>query len=109
MGAYEVIRSAAAPPSGRFPNTVRDDAGSEVSEVLQRLLAVSLGSVSAVSGSPVLINGNQVLEAKGYLSHQGETWETKGEDSAAVIKGGLEGWVVRNRAPVLIPNTLEYD
>ncbi len=83
--------------------------GWKTQDVLKRMLAVSLESVRAASGSAVLINGDLVSAATGYLSHRGKTWETRGEDLGLVLDSGLAGWVVRNKKPVLIPNTHDDD
>lgn len=78
---------------------------SKVKMALKRMLSLSLESVRATSGSAVLVGGDKITAATGYLSHDGQTWETKGEDLELVLNAGLAGWVIRNKQPALIPDT----
>lgn len=79
-----------------------DDSGNE--RVVQRLLALSVESVGALSGCAVLVDKNAKARA-GYLTYQGRLWEAAGETFEEVLEHGLAGWVILNQKPVLIEST----
>lgn len=81
-----------------------DDNGNE--RVVQRLLALSVESVGALSGCAVLVDENAKARA-GYLTYQGRLWEAAGETLEEVLEHGLAGWVMLNQKPVLIKSTAD--
>lgn len=76
--------------------------------LLQRMLSLSVSSVQAISGSIVFLNENREPEL-GFMVHRNHLWETKPADFEEMFQHGLAGWVVENRQPVLVNNTLEDD
>lgn len=75
------------------------------SDILKRLLTLSLESVQAASGSVLFVDGDLATADTGILCYDGQTWETKGENLDLLLSTGLAGWVIRNKMPALVPDT----
>ncbi len=76
------------------------------SELLQRMLELSLKSVGGVSGSIIRFNElGEVVDAA--LAYSGKTEEPNIRQLSETVKQGLAGWVYENRQAALIPSTRE--
>jgi capsular exopolysaccharide synthesis family protein len=77
-----------------------------MSELLQRILQMTLESVGASSGSII------VLDEKGEAMEGVMICDGKGQPQTAeqlkdIVERGLAGWVIENRRPVVLDNTHE--
>lgn len=75
-------------------------------DLLQRVLQFCLRYVDAVSGSVLLFNEKEeaTLAALAYMDKT-EVYATR--NLSDILHQGLAGWVVKNRQPVLVPDTLD--
>ena len=76
--------------------------------LLQRVLQFCLRRLDAVSGSVLLFNEERVATkaALAYLDKV-EVYAARNLDD--ILRRGLAGWVVKNREPVLVPDTLDEE
>jgi D-sedoheptulose 7-phosphate isomerase len=78
--------------------------GGEADVVLQRILGLTLVAMQAASGSLIVLNQSREVVAAA-LAYAGTVRPAQGLEET--VQRGLAGWVVENRQPVLIANTLE--
>jgi len=72
--------------------------------VLARVLQLSANNVGAERG--VLIVLDEALNpVQAVIVYQGQLMQYKDEDVHAILRGGMAGWVLRNRQAVLIGDT----
>jgi D-sedoheptulose 7-phosphate isomerase len=74
--------------------------------LLQNLLQFCLRSLDAVSGSVLLFNEKEEV-ARAALAYMDKVEVSSARNLVDILHQGLAGWVVRNRQPVLVPDTLE--
>ncbi|MDW8325334.1 MAG: polysaccharide biosynthesis tyrosine autokinase [Anaerolineales bacterium] len=78
----------------------------DLRELMERILRMTLESVGATSGSIIAVNEvNEPLE--GILIYDGKAQTHTPEQLREVVQQGLAGWVIENRRPVKLDNTLE--
>lgn len=77
-----------------------------LSELLGRILKLTLETVGANSGSLVVLDEHGEA-AEGTYFHQGKLHAHTAEQLAETLEGGLAGWVLENREAALLPNVLE--
>ncbi|MEJ2304429.1 MAG: SIS domain-containing protein [Anaerolineales bacterium] len=76
--------------------------------LLQRVLQFCRKSVDAHSGCVLLVNEKEEA-TQAALAYMDKVEVYATQHLADILEGGLAGWVVKNRRPVLVPNTLEDD
>ncbi len=76
----------------------------DLTVVLQRVLALSMRTIGAVSGSIIVVNdeGNPV---ESTIIYEDTILDHSTEQIRSLLEGGLAGWVVNNRQPALVLNT----
>jgi len=75
-------------------------------ELLGRLLVFAMASLGAASGSTIVVGENgEVVDAA--LAYGGQVQLAAAEGLAETLERGLAGWVMQNRSPVVVPNTLQ--
>ncbi len=72
--------------------------------VLQRVLALSMRTIGAVSGSIIVIN-DEGEPVESTIIYEDEILEHSNARINKILTGGLAGWVVENRQPALVLNT----
>ena len=72
--------------------------------VLQRVLALSMRTIGAVSGSIIVIN-DEGQPVESTIIYEDDILDHSAEQISKLLKGGLAGWVVSNRQPALVLNT----
>lgn len=78
----------------------------DLRELMERILRMTLDSVGGTSGSIIALNeSNEPLE--GILIYEGKAQTHTAEQLREVVQQGLAGWVIENRRPVKLDNTLE--
>ncbi len=76
----------------------------DLTVVLQRVLALSMRTIGAVSGSIIIIN-NEEEPLEAAIIYEDEVLEHSPTRIKALLNQGLAGWVVENQEPTLILNT----
>lgn len=76
--------------------------------LLQQMLQLCMRRLDAVSGSVLLFNEREeaISAALAYMDKV-EVYAVR--NLADILGQGLAGWVVKNRQPVMVPNTLDED
>jgi D-sedoheptulose 7-phosphate isomerase len=74
--------------------------------LLQNLLQFCLRSLDAVSGSVLLFNEREEV-ARAALAYMDKVEVSSANNLTDILQQGLAGWVVKNRQPVLVSDTLE--
>jgi D-sedoheptulose 7-phosphate isomerase len=74
--------------------------------LLQRMLQFCLRSLDAVSGSVLLFNEKEEA-TNAAMAYMDKVEVYAAHNLADILHQGLAGWVVKNRQPVLVPNTLD--
>jgi len=80
----------------------------DLTVVLQRVLALSMRTIGAVSGSIIVIN-DEGKPVESTIIYEDNILDHSTEQIIALLKGGLAGWVVEYRQPALILNTNRDD
>ena len=76
------------------------------SALLGRMLVFTMESLGADSGSTIVVGEDgEVVDAA--LAYGGHVQVAAAEGLAETLKRGLAGWVMQNRSPVVVPNTLQ--
>jgi capsular exopolysaccharide synthesis family protein len=78
----------------------------ELSELLHRLLKMTLESVGASSGSIIVLD-EQGEALEGVLIWDEKVHAQTAEQLKDIVERGLAGWVIENRRPVVLDNTDE--
>jgi PAS domain S-box-containing protein len=78
----------------------------DLRELLQRILQLTLEAVGAPGGS-ILVLDEQGEVTEGAIAYGGRVHDHTADQLRDTYEHGLAGWVVENREPVLIGNTLE--
>lgn len=89
-------------------SVVRDESPSrlKVNEILGRMLIFAMESLGADSGSTIVVGEDgEVVDAA--LAYGGRVQPAAAEGLAETLERGLAGWVVQNRSPVVVNNTLQ--
>ena len=73
---------------------------------MKSLLHMSIQTVGASSASIMVVDNHGNLKDS-RLVFNGEIMEPQTPDLNDVIQGGLAGWVLQNRQPALVSNTVE--
>jgi len=70
------------------------------------MLVFTMESLGADSGSTIVVGEDgEVVDAA--LAYGGHVQVAAAEGLAETLKRGLAGWVMQNRSPVVVPNTLQ--
>ena len=72
--------------------------------VLQRVLALSMRTIGAVSGSIIVVNDDG-KPVESTIIYEDTILKHSTEKISALLESGLAGWVVNNRQPALVLNT----
>ncbi len=84
----------------------RDGARPQVGELLGRMLVFTMESLGADSGSTIVVGGDgEVVDAA--LAYGGRVQPAAVVGLTETLERGLAGWVVKNRSPVVVNNTLQ--
>lgn len=78
---------------------------SEVYDLLQRILQMTVDSVNASSGSFLVVDETGNI-TDGLLAYGGKVQPTS-KHLLDIFKEGLAGWVVKNQQATLVPNTMD--
>ncbi|HJW91742.1 MAG TPA: response regulator [Anaerolineales bacterium] len=84
-------------------HSMQDDAPVDL---LRHVLQLSLESFDATSGSLLTLN-DQGEVSHAWLACEGRTEQTAAIQVTDTVQRGLAGWVIKNRVPTLVPNTLD--
>ncbi len=76
----------------------------DLTVVLQRVLALSMRTIGAVSGSIIVVN-DKGEPVESTIIYEDTILDHSTEHISALLKSGLAGWVVTNREPALVLNT----
>lgn len=76
----------------------------EVYDLLQRILQMTVESIGATSGSFLVVDENGNI-TDGLLAYAGKVQPGIKRQLVDVFKEGLAGWVIKNQASALVPNT----
>jgi adenylate cyclase len=71
--------------------------------MIDRVLQMTLLDLNAVSGSLILLDENGSVR-DGCVAYNGKTHHT--DSWSELVRQGLAGWVIKNREPALIADTL---
>ncbi len=107
--AMEVLARPGVQASRIPPEAVLDlgaEAGEVANGLLRRMLPLAAQCVNCSSGCTVLVDEQGKFET-GMVVFNGELREAPGRQLADTVEKGLAGWVVQNRKPAIIHNTLE--
>ena len=80
----------------------------DLRDLLQRVLDLTMTNVGALSGSIVVLD-EEGRVTEGALAYDGKVHDHTAERLSETFEQGLAGWVVENRDPALVTNTLEDD
>jgi len=80
----------------------------DLTVVLQRVLALSMRTIGAVSGSIIVVN-DEGKPVESTIIYEDNILDHSTEQISALLDGGLAGWVVENRQPALVLNTNRDD
>ncbi len=72
--------------------------------VLQRVLALSMRTIGAVSGSIIVVN-DECEPVESTIIYEDTILDHSTDHISSLLKSGLAGWVVTNRQPALVLNT----
>lgn len=72
--------------------------------ILQKVLALSMRTIGAVSGSIIVIN-DEGKPVESTIIYEDEILDHSDERIDKILAGGLAGWVVDTRQPALVLNT----
>lgn len=76
----------------------------EVYDLLQRILQLTVESIGATSGSFLVVDENGNI-TDGILAYAGKVQPGIKQQLVDVFKEGLAGWVIKNQASALVPDT----
>ncbi|MBC8505870.1 MAG: GAF domain-containing protein [Anaerolineales bacterium] len=76
----------------------------DLTVVLQRVLALSMRTIGAVSGSIIVVN-DEGIPVESTIIYEDAILDHSTEQIRSLLEGGLAGWVVNNREPALVLNT----
>jgi capsular exopolysaccharide synthesis family protein len=80
----------------------------DMSELMQRILKMTLESVGATSGSIIVLD-ERGGAMEGVMIYEGKVQKQDAEHLAEVVEKGLAGWVIKNKRPAVLDNTHEDD
>ncbi len=80
----------------------------DLTVVLQRVLALSMRTIGAVSGSIIVVN-DEGKPVESTIIYEDNVLDHSTAQIGAIIKDGLAGWVMENRQPALVLNTSRDD
>ncbi|MGQ0601046.1 MAG: polysaccharide biosynthesis tyrosine autokinase [Anaerolineales bacterium] len=78
----------------------------DMSELMPRILKMTLESVGATSGSIIVLD-EKGGAMEGALIYEGKVQKQDAEQLAEVVENGLAGWVIKNKRPAVLDNTHE--
>jgi len=107
--ALEIMPAAAQPAARISPKAIlelTEEAGDGPDGLLRRMLPLAAQCMNCPSGCTVMVNEDGKAETA-MLVFNGELRDAPGYELADTVERGLAGWVVQNRQPAIIHNTLE--
>jgi len=77
--------------------------GLRINTILPRVLELAMKQLNANDGSIIVVDGNLDIEHVWFYDNRSKQFVND------IMKNGVAGWVIRNKRPVIIDNTLTDD